>query len=364
MAVVERSEVLRVSRSPAGSTADTSLRSRPSVKPRARAVLLALSVILLVSACADDGAQTGDARKVTLGIAVQKDLANSPLVLADKEGLYRRYGLEVELVYFNGGGALVQAMSGGRADYGWVSHAPVVKAIEQGAPMAVVAETNRSAIGWGLVVAPDSPIKQVSDLRAGMTISYTSEGALTNWYALYVAKQAGLAPTDIRGVPIGTSLPAISNALSKGQVDAATVLLPWGNILEGSGQGRWVTHMEEELPNFSFSGIAATTKAAEDTTATSCLVGAYVAAVKWMADHPAETQRWFEEFYGVDAALAKSAYAKLMPDFSPDGAMDPKRLQFTLDALSSVPGFLKGSVSAEQVLRQARPADASACATD
>jgi ABC-type nitrate/sulfonate/bicarbonate transport system substrate-binding protein len=238
----------------------------------------------------------------------------------------------------------------------------VIKAIEQGAPLGIVGEVNKTAIGWGLVVPPDSPIKTIDDLEPGMKISYTSEGALTQWYALYVADQAGIDPTEIEGVPIGTNLPTIATALEEGQIDAAAVLLPWGDVLESEGTARWVAHMDKQLPKFSFTGIPATDTAIEDEQTTSCLLGAYSAAVRWMAQNPDETQRFFEDFYQVEPALAKTAYEQLLRDFNETAQMEPDRMQFVIDELQQVPGFIGGSATVEDVLQQAEPASEQDCA--
>ena len=339
------------------------------LRQRWLAIVAVVGSLAFVACGGDDdgdeaaGGRQGEPRSVQLGFAVKNDMANAPLVIADEQGIYDDYGLNAELVYFDGGGALVQAMAGGQVGYGWVSHAPVIKAIEGGAPLKIIGEVNETAIGWGLVVPPDSPIRDVKDLERGMNVSYTSEGALTHWYALYSADQAGLDQDAIKGVPIGTSLPTIRTALDRGQIDAATVLLPWGDILDREGDARWVARMDEQLPEFSFTGIPATEDAIEDEQATSCLLGAYTAAVRWMDENPEETQRFFREFYDVEASLARSAYERLVPDFNETGQMDPKRMQFVIDEMKAVPGFIEGSVSADDVLAQAPAGSREECST-
>jgi ABC-type nitrate/sulfonate/bicarbonate transport system substrate-binding protein len=325
-----------------------------------------LSAAALAGCGGDDGEagdEDGGPKSIQLGFAVKNDMANAPLVIADEQGIYEDYGLDTELVYFDGGGALVQAMAGGQVDYGWVSHAPVIKAIEGGAPIRIIGEVNKTAIGWGLVAPPDSPIRSVQDLEPGVRISYTSEGALTHWYALYAGTQADLEPNEVKGAPIGTSLPTITTALEKEQVDAATVLLPWGDVLVKEGDARWVSRMEEDLPEFSFTGIPATESAIEDEQQTSCVLGAYTEAVRWMDENPRETQKFMQTFYSVDAELAKSAYERLVPDFNETGEMDPARMQFVIDEMKAVPGFIEGSASPDDVLDQANAASKQECGT-
>lgn len=329
---------------------------------------VAVAALLTVAACggSDEPAQSagGDRQpaSISMGIAVKNDISNSPLVLADEQGLYKKFGLDVKLVYFQGGGAMVQAMAGGQVDYGWVSHTPIIKAASQGVPVKVIAEVSHSAIGWGLMVKPDSPITSVEDLKPGVKISYTSEGALTQWMALYNAGLAGVTPDQVQGAPIGASLPTVITALDKGQVDAATVIVPWGWEMETDGQARWISKMPEQLPDFSYTGIHATDKALEDSATASCLIGAYAATIAWMKEHPTETKAWFQQFYSVDASIADRAYAELVPDFNPDGTMSDDDMQKTIDTIQKVPGFLDGSPTAADVLRQVKPGTEAQCA--
>lgn len=329
---------------------------------------VAVVALLAVAACGSSdepgkSASTGDGpTSISMGIAVKNDISNSPLVLAAEQGIYKKFGLDVELVYFQGGGAMVQAMAGGQVDYGWVSHTPIIKAASQGVPVKVIAEVSQSAIGWGLMVRPDSPIKSVADLKPGVKISYTSEGALTQWLALYNAGLAGIAPDKVQGAPIGGSLPTVITALEKGQVDAATVLVPWGWEMETDGKARWITKMPEQLPDFSYTGIHATDKALGDAAAASCVVGAYGATITWMKAHPDETKTWFQKFYSVDAAIAERAYTELVPDFNADGTMSAETMQKTIDTIQKVPGFLEGSPKAADVLKQVKPGTEAECA--
>lgn len=343
-----------------------------AVAGRARVPLLLLLLCLVASACGSDAGMDADAQatgegqreraSVTIGTGVEKDAANMPIVIAQEEGLYDDFGLDVELVHFQGGGALVQAMSGDQVDYGWVAHAPIIRAIEQGAELAIIGEVNRAAVGWGLVVAEDSPIQGVEDLEEGMHISFTSEGALTHWYAIYAADQAGLSPEQFTGVPLGGSVPAISTALEKGDIDAAVVLLPWGQMLEQEGVGRFVAKLDEELPEFSFTGMHATTDALADKQTARCVMGAYAAAVRWIADNPDEAQAWMEGFYDLDPDLAAQVYEMLEGDFNPTGAMDEDRMAFVIDALEGPGGFIEGTATVSDVLQQVEPATEEECA--
>lgn len=308
-----------------------------------------VGVSMSMVSCGKEDTERSEPRSVSLGMAVKDDLSGIALALADSRGIFDEFGINAELAYFQGGGPLVQAMSGGKVDFGWVSNTAVVNAVENGASLNIIAEISRTGVGWGLVVPEESPLKSLDDMSDGVKIAYTSEGTLTNWLALYEAQLAGVAPGNVQGVPLGGSLPTYTKALEQGEVDAAIVILPWGETLTADGKFRWLARMTDQLPDFSFSGIVASDAQLSDAKAAGCLLGAYAASVRWMKDNPTETQRLMIEQYHVDQSIVDSVYNTLIPDFNPDGKLDPDRLQAMIDRLGSVPGFVKGVAKAKDI---------------
>ncbi len=315
------------------------------------------AMALLVTACGASGGEEGSGpTKVKLGMAVEKDAANMAFVVADQEGLYEECGLDVDVVFFQGGGALMPPLTVGEVDYGWVGTTTVLSAIEEGAPLKTIAEVNQTVAGWGLVVPEDSPIQTLADLKPGVKISYTSEGALSQWFALWAINEAGVQPDQMTGVPLGGSVPAISTALSKGDVDAAVVLLPWGQMLEKDGM-RWVAKFDEELPDLSFTGLHASEKSLQDTDTAAKMLGAYQNAVQWLKDNPEDAKSFIEEFYSVDADLAGTIYDLVVPDYNPTGEFSSEDMDYLIKTVSEIPGFIEGTVTSDQVLQEIEPAD-------
>lgn len=312
-------------------------------------------LMLALAACGSSGSADADGlTSVDIGIGVEKDAANMALVVADEQGLYDKCGLDATVTFFDGGGALMPALASGEVGYGWVATTAVVSAVEEGAPISTIAEVNQSAAGWGLVVTDDSPIETLDDIEPGMDISFTSEGSLSQWFALWSAKQADLSPDDINGVPLGGSVPAIGSALDKGDIDAAVVLLPWGHMLEDDGM-RWVAKYDEELPDFSFTGLHANDQALDDEETAAKVVGAYAEAVEWIDDNPDEAKDFIAEFYDLDEDTAEIVYDLVLPDYNATGELDPERLQSMLDTVGDIPGFIEGSHDSEDILDQVDP---------
>ena len=313
------------------------------------------ALLLGVSACGGSGSEEGGLASVEIGLGVEKDAANMAFVIADREGIYEQCGLDATVTFFQGGGALMPPLAAGEVDYGWVATTAVVSAVEEGAQIKTIAEINQTPAGWGLIVTEDSPINSIDDLEPGVTLSFTSEGSLSHWFALWSVDQAGLESSDMTGVPLGGSVPAIASALENGDVDAAVVLLPWGHQLEGDGM-RWAARYDEELPEFSFTGLHASERALEDEETASKVLGAYVEAVAWLEDNPEEAQEFIAEFYDLTPELAETVYDVVIPDYNPTGEFGADRLQTMLDKVGEIPGFVEGTLPAEDLLHSVEPA--------
>jgi len=321
---------------------------------RRRLVALAASsgLIAALAAC---GGTTDGLEPVEIGLAVEKDVSNLAFIVADEQGFYEQCGLDATVTFFQGGGALMPPLASGDVDFGWVGTTAVVAAVEEGSPVKTIAEISQTAGGWGIVVGEDSPLETLDDLEQGAAISFTSEGSLSHWFALWAAKQAGLAPTDVTGVPLGGSVPAIGAALDKGDVDAAAVLLPWGHILEDEGK-RWLARFEDELPEMNYTGLHANESVLDDGDKAARVVGAYVLTAQWMNDNPEETIEFISNQYDLEEDLAEVAYELVVPDLNPTGEFTEERMQFLLDTVAEVPGFVEGSLEVDDILENVAPA--------
>lgn len=304
---------------------------------------------MFLTSCGGDG---GGA--IRLGIAVENDAANIPLLIAEEQGIYEECGLDVDIVFFEGGGAMVPPLAAGEIDYGWTGTQTALSAAEEGQDVRSVAEINQTAAGWGLMVAEDSPIEALDDLESGVEISFTSQGTSSHWWALWAAQQAGLETDEVSGAPLGGSLPAVRTALEQGDIDAAVVLLPWGDILEDEGF-RWVSRFDEELPDLNFSTLNASPDALENPEVTAELLGAYVEAVGWMEDNREETEEFLASNYDLDAEIAASVYDQVIPDLNDTAIMPQERMDYFIDTVQEVPGFVEGTITGEEMLQQVEP---------
>ena len=181
-----------------------------------------LFALLLVSA-GDLPAQTASARKAPIRIIYSALTAsNGPVWVAADQGLFEKYGLEVQIVHGRGASP-IQALAGGTVELGHFAGASVIQANLSGSDLVfVAAQTNYVVLSiW---TRKDSPIKSLADL-AGKSIGVSAPGSATHTTTRAALRKAGVADKDMKFVHHG-ALPEIFVSLDKGLVDAGVASAP------------------------------------------------------------------------------------------------------------------------------------------
>ncbi len=152
--------------------------------------------------------------------------------VGERAGIFRNHGIELELLYTNGGGETMQAVISGSVDIGIAAGTgAVMGAFAKGAPVRIIAAgvTGASDLYWYVPAA--SPIRSLKD-AAGKTVAYSTNGAST-----HVTLLALLKHFDVKARPVATGAAAVTftQAMS-GQVDVGWASPPFG--LDALDDGR------------------------------------------------------------------------------------------------------------------------------
>ncbi|MGZ8496174.1 MAG: ABC transporter substrate-binding protein [Candidatus Binatia bacterium] len=185
---------------------------------------LRLCVLLLLLVCAGEmSAQTAGAPKAPVRIIYSALTAsNGPVWVAADQGLFEKYGLDVQIVHGRGASP-IQALAGGTVELGHFAGASVISANLGGGDLVfVAAQTNYVVLSiW---TRKDSPIKTLTDL-AGRSIGVSAPGSATHTTTRAALRKAGIADKDMKFVHHG-ALPEIFVSLDKGLVDAGVASAP------------------------------------------------------------------------------------------------------------------------------------------
>jgi len=115
---------------------------------------------------------------------------HAALYVAQEMGLFRKYGLDVNLSYTAGAAQVIQTMMAGENQIATAGGSGVVDADIAGADLVAVAGmVNMPA--FYIVVQPE--IKSIQDLR-GKPVGITRFGSSTDFTMRYILKKAGLEP--------------------------------------------------------------------------------------------------------------------------------------------------------------------------
>ena len=156
--------------------------------------------------------------------------AQSGMHMAQQEGLFKKNGLEVELIHIPSSSRGIQTILAGEIAFSFMDGNNEVQADLKGANIALVAgATNRQV--FSLMARPD--IKRISDLR-GKKIGITRIGSSTHTSALFALGSAGLKPSDYQILPL-MEVPNIFTALAAGQIDGGVVSPPTNSRARKAG---------------------------------------------------------------------------------------------------------------------------------
>jgi len=142
--------------------------------------------------------------------------------IAKEAGIFRRRGLDVEIVYIASGPRTIQTLISGGVDVAAIGGGSGIDAKMAGADTVFVATAVNRVLLY-MVAAPE--IRRIEDLR-GKSIGATRIGTLTDFFTRYYLRQAGLVPDRdvfIRGTG---GLPETVAALRAGQIHAGTFGFP------------------------------------------------------------------------------------------------------------------------------------------
>ena len=147
--------------------------------------------------------------------------AQSGMFMAHQEGLFKKHGLDVELIHIPSSSRGIQAILAGEIALSFMDGSNAVLANLKGANLALVAgATNRQV--FSLMAKPE--FKRIVDLRS-KKIGITRVGSSTHTSALYALSSAGLKTADYQLLPL-LEVPNIFTALAAGQIDAGVMSPP------------------------------------------------------------------------------------------------------------------------------------------
>src|SRR5918996_5997623 len=151
---------------------------------------------VLMQLCVSGPAPAQELKKIRIGYP-STSFRQSNVWVAKEEGLFKKYGLEVEPIFLRGGQVATQALAGG--DPPIVNIGTVVQANLTGFNLVLVAAVETA---YDQIVFTRPEIKTLEQLR-GKRFGISGFGAATHYATIILMKHLKFEPKDLQLVPAG-----------------------------------------------------------------------------------------------------------------------------------------------------------------
>ncbi len=279
---------------------------------------IALAGLLVLAVVATPrGASALEQLKVAVGQRGAWDSGVSEI--GQRAGIFRKHGLELELVYTQGSGETSQAVISGSVDVGIsVGTLGALSAYAKGAPIRIIGAVITGAADLFWYVRSESPINSLADAN-GKTIAYSTTGSSTQ-----VVVNAFIAEKGIKATPTATGSPASTlTQVMSGQIDVGWSSPPMGLDLIDQKKIRVIasgndTSLKDQTPRLIATSVKVLNARAE---AIRRYMDAYRETVRFMEKDDAAL-KVYAEWMSLSPAIAQRS----RNDFFPKGAINPDQI--------------------------------------
>lgn len=272
-----------------------------------------------------------------------------PIYVAQSEGFCTDHGVEVTQVAAQSPAAVTQALAAGSADVGSTGIPDIVRPIDAGGPLKIVASGVEQP-PYSVLVKPD--ISGWSDL-VGQQVIVGGPQDITKYYFDTAAKANSLDPAQFTYTYAGSTANRYA-ALQSGSVAATILLPPFVATAEAAGYKN-LGQVAQYLPDSPFTAVAANTDWAESNSqALEGFLACYVEGTQWLYDEANREAAItiLAESTNTEPAAANDSYEYYINDlhaYSETGRMDVDNFATLLSALAEVGALTETSPAEEYI---------------
>lgn len=283
---------------------------------------LFFSIAFLVAALLVGADKAHALTKVHAGKAVAVAWAFIPLDVGQREGIFAKYGLDVDITAFGGDAKLQEGLASGSIDFG-LGSGPAMAFAAKGAPAMAVAAYAGAPRNISVVVGEHSAITKASELK-GKTIAVTTAGSLTYWLTQRVSIKEGWGPNGIKIATLGGFQPELA-ALKTHQIDGMMTATEAGYMLEERHAGRILVGMQHYAPTFITHVVFARRELInKDPALVRNFLKGFFATIAFMKTHKEATDKVAEAVLHESPAVASKVYDYEISMLQTGGEFNPK----------------------------------------
>jgi NitT/TauT family transport system substrate-binding protein len=242
--------------------------------------------------------------------------------VGQRAGIFKKHGLNLEILYTQGAGETQQAVISGAVDIGVAGGIMgALSAYSKGAPVRIISAETTGAGDLYWYVKADSPIKTIKDFD-GKTIAYSTNGSSTHGVVSAYVQEYGLKNAKLTATG---SPPATLTALMSGQVDVGWAAPPVGldqldkNEIRKISTGNDASVFKGQTVRVNLANLD-TLKTRKD--AVERYMAGYRETVDALYSDPA-----FLKIYADFAGISEEKAKRVRDDFFPKAAVNPDEIK-------------------------------------
>lgn len=273
------------------------------------AILLAFVVAMALSACGGavatpTAAPTMPPIDTALKIGMQPWIGYGPWWIAQEKGLFKKHGLNVELVDFTKDVDLADALAAGKIHAGNVATHTAIKMMNKDIKIKLILFMDASYEADAMLTGPE--IKTVADLK-GKKIAF-EEGSTSDLLLTYALIENGLSKKDIQAVP--TAAADAGAALLNGSVDVAITYEPFISAVLSEKKDLGIFYSGKNKPGLISDFLVVPEGVlAQRGDAIKALMLAWRDAVEFLHTNPAEGRAIIAKAVGSPPEELQTAFA-------------------------------------------------------
>jgi NitT/TauT family transport system substrate-binding protein len=275
------------------------------------------AALMLVSAA---GGTATAQETVKLAVGQRGNWDTSVSEIGQRAGIFKKYGIVLEMVYTQGAGETQQAVISGSVDIGIAAGIMgALSAFSKGAPVRIISAETTGAGDLYWYVKADSPIKSLKDTD-GKILAYSTNGSSTHGVV-----RAFIAQYDLKAKPTAIGGPAANlTAVMSGQIDVGWAAPPFGLDQLDKGDIRRIATGNDAAV---FKGqtvrvnIANANYLKSSTDTVKRYMNAYRETVAFMYNDPTAL-KIYADWLGISVEKAK----RTRDEFFPPPAIEPDKI--------------------------------------
>lgn len=235
----------------------------------------------------------------TFRVGYIRVMDDAQALVAHEAGLYKKHGLDVQMVEFSSGTDLIKAIVGGQLDTGVLGFTNAVAWASKGADLKVISGAQQGY--HSIVVREDSGIQDVAGLK-GHSLASQREGSTADVVLRGVTlKNAGLQPKDVN--ILGVSPSVAVQSLVSGRVDSAFLFEPYDRIAQLVAPVKQIYEIGEVWPFPCMVVITSGETLAKRKDEVWKSLDAQREAIDMLEDQPAEAAKLIAHYFIAEPTL-------------------------------------------------------------